>query len=133
VNRRVLALVAALVLLPLPAVLAGIPLPTVPVGENCGLAGTDTCTATGYTPQHGYTFGFEGAFVGDLNLTMDAPGYHHEYVCLHTIFLGILAFDATSILGFCNHIGEFPPAGLPMTLTCASKGTGALVCSVTEG
>jgi hypothetical protein len=136
-----LALAALLVtffLLPFHA-LAGIPVgPVSPVGDGCVLVNDDSCSGIGpYTAVVAYGWGWEGAFVGDLVLTTDAPGYHHAYVCTNVVLAGAVLISPDQLpLGLvfpnCVHVGVDPPQGLPVTLGCESRGTGVAACTILD-
>ncbi|MCA1814212.1 MAG: hypothetical protein LC624_09725 [Halobacteriales archaeon] len=125
-----LALAAALVASPLG--LASLALPSTPVSAFCLNVGTDTCTAAPYTPIGNYGYQFLGVFVGTVQIVTDAPGIHHAYTCTNAVLLGFAAFDPASVFSDCQHEGDRPPAGVPITLSCNSEGVGVVTCSLLE-
>jgi hypothetical protein len=131
--RPALPVLAALVLAA-PLAAAGIALPGTPAGDYCFNVNTDTCVAGPYTSTLGYGFGFQGVFVGTAQLVMDAPGYHHVYTCKDMVLAGVLPLSTSSLLAECDHdIAPTPPAGVPITMTCTSEGTGVVNCYLMEG
>jgi hypothetical protein len=127
--RALLLFALALVVLG-PAAMAGISLPTTPAGAHCILQDTDTCVGDApFTSLGPYGMGFNGLFLGTLGLTLDGGGYHHELICRNLNVAG-LWLDTENVFGTCDHIGMFPPAGIPMALSCRSEGTGIALCSM---
>lgn len=125
---RVAPLVLALVAAP---ALAGIPVGPAPGGMHCVVVNTDTCTVGPFQSLLGYGTGFEGAFVGDIQLITEAEGYWHSVTCPDAILVGMLPFSS-AIFSTCFHEGVDPPLDLPVTMTCVSRGTGAFACSVID-
>jgi len=139
-SRRASTVLVVLLACLAPAhVLAGTVIgPLVPVGSHCVLVNDDSCSGVGpYSAIAGYGWGFEGLFVGDLELDLDAAGYHHAYVCTGIVLAGALEVSPDRLpygLVFpnCEHQGQDPPQDLPVTLSCTSRGVGVAVCSILD-
>lgn len=114
-----------------PAALAGTVIPATPTGEHCINVNTDTCSVGGFVSTLGWGYGFEGVFEGTYSIIMDGGGVHHEFRC-HGVLAGILEIDVNNIFPECDHIGNPPPTGVPITMTCETEGTGVVACSITE-
>ncbi|MCA1812987.1 MAG: hypothetical protein LC624_03430, partial [Halobacteriales archaeon] len=118
-------------------VLGGTPVGPFPGGMHCAVQDSDTCTVGPYTAINGYGWGFEGLFIGDLDLVLDTPGFHHEFVCTNIVLVGPLQTDPSNLpLGLvfpdCVHEGTDPPQDLPVTMTCISRGMGVAACSLID-
>ncbi|HEV8360037.1 MAG TPA: hypothetical protein VGR28_06245 [Candidatus Thermoplasmatota archaeon] len=124
------AAVLAALLLAGPA-LAGVALPASQAGLYCINFNTDTCSVGTFTSLGLYGMGFMGAFEGTMTMTIEGPGAFHQFICRGILVTGtVIDPDPNVIFGVCDHVGTFPPAGIPLTMRCDTEGTGVVLCSV---
>lgn len=107
-----------------PASLAGVAGPATPVGSDCVLVGTDSCSNGPFTSNALGQFGASGAFEGSFTVTVSSGASFRSISCSGTLV------GAVIVGGSCSITGPGIPLGSAMSLACNSAGTGVLACYV---
>ncbi|HEV8360392.1 MAG TPA: hypothetical protein VGR28_08075 [Candidatus Thermoplasmatota archaeon] len=118
-------LAVGLAVLTAPVALAGVATPGTPVGEDCVLVDTDSCSTGGAVFTVGqYVMGVSGQFTGTITMTIAGGSAVRTQTCTGTLY-GAVMFP-----GGCSSTGAFPPAGVSISMSCSASGSGLVACAV---
>lgn len=126
---RAALLLATVAILAAPSAFAGFDVPATQAGAYCVVVDNDACSSGPFTSLGLWGMGYIGAYVGELRIDLEGGGVHHTFIC-RSILTGITWFDLDTLFGTCDHIGPVPPNGVPLMMTCSSRGSGVALCSI---